>query len=806
MALRIIPGSTTVKNNVTSVSFDIVTTDASVSWIISESSSWITLPVNYGTGSATVTVNLQTNTSQTNDRTGVITVFYIEYSKQFTVKQLSVEHSDDTIPLTVSPTLINTADGSNNQTFTVTCTAAWSAISNVTWCVISEVTSTSFKAAWNQNTSGGSRTALITVKGTTQATQVVTVTINQAAGSSGGDSLTLSPTSLSFIAAGEDKTISITASGSWTATSDHSDWCPITAPASGSGNGTIHIVPTANTGEQRTATITVVCGSVTKTVSVAQAAGSATGDTLSIDLTSINIDAAGGTRTITVTSNIDWTVISTATAVCTVDPSSGSNNGQVTVTIPPNTTENTRNASIVFSKTGGSTMATCNVSQAAQGASSLSISPESLTFYASASAHEVNITTDTAWSISIPIDATWLSVNYESGTGNKTIEVSTVSNASYDNRSTDLTISGGGVTKTLHVLQYKNIVWNVSSETLTIPSAGSSTTFDVQSHSGSNSYNFNIFLPDSPTWLSINPSGTVNGDKTITVTVDPNIETESRNAIIRLWSQVGYPQTLEVAVSQAAQGTSSITLSPTVWNVEAGSGTTFQNSITVTAPTGWTASIPSLPGAQDDWCYCSKNSETDLRINVRTNTGSARSCEVVVTAGSETASVTVNQAAASSGEVVYNARFIYDITLRPTTDITTSLYNSGIFCQMYLSDNGTIMHMVRNDNPTFSQYTLSENEIAAGYILGSNNSITFGRSVFDDTIMAYDSQCPNCVNTYNQVSDDYEIIMNSNGTAYCPHCNRVYNLNSGLIVSGGLDGDIPLIRYSSSFGGQIFVI
>ena len=327
MALRIIPGSTTVKNNVTSVSFDIVTTDASVSWIISESSSWITLPVNYGTGSATVTVNLQTNTSQTNDRTGVITVFYIEYSKQFTVKQLSVEHSDDTIPLTVSPTLINTADGSNNQTFTVTCTAAWSATSNVTWCVISEVTSTSFKAAWNQNTSGGSRTALITVKGTTQATQVVTVTINQAAGSSGGDSLTLSPTSLSFIAAGEDKTISITASGSWTATSDHSDWCPITAPASGSGNGTIHIVPTANTGEQRTATITVVCGSVTKTVSVAQAAGSATGDTLSIDLTSINIDASGGERIINVTSNINWTVISTATTVCTVNPSSGSNNG-----------------------------------------------------------------------------------------------------------------------------------------------------------------------------------------------------------------------------------------------------------------------------------------------------------------------------------------------------------------------------------------------------------------------------------------------------------------------------------------------
>ena len=199
-------------------------------------------------------------------------------------------------------------------------------------------------------------------------------------------------------------------------------------------------------------------------------------------------------------------------------------------------------------------MATCSVSQAAQGSTgSLSISPESLTFYAPASEHNVSITSDGAWSVLIPASAdTWLSVDNETGIGNKTIEISTVPNSSYDNRQADITITSGSETKTLHVLQYKNIVWNVSSETLTIPSAGTSTTFDVQSHSGSTSYNFNVFLPDSPTWLSINPSGTIKGDKTITVTVEPNAENETRSTIIRLWSQIGYPQTLEVNVSQAA--------------------------------------------------------------------------------------------------------------------------------------------------------------------------------------------------------------------------------------------------------------
>ena len=183
-------------------------------------------------------------------------------------------------------------------------------------------------------------------------------------------------------------------------------------------------------------------------------------------------------------------------------------------------------------------MATCSVSQAAQGSTgSLSISPESLTFYAPASEHNVSITSDGAWTVGIPASANWLSVDYESGTGNKTIEVSAVPNSTYDNRQTDVTITAGSESKTLHVLQYKNIVWNVSVDTLTVASGGGSTTFDVQSHSGSNTYKYSVFLPDAQTWVSINPSGTeVRGDQTITVTVEPNTDSDSRSAIIRLWS------------------------------------------------------------------------------------------------------------------------------------------------------------------------------------------------------------------------------------------------------------------------------
>ena len=94
------------------------------------------------------------------------------------------------------------------------------------------------------------------------------------------NNLSVSPSSLSYTAAGESKTITVTSNTSWTATSSAS-WLTI-SPASGSNNGTITAVATANTStSQRTATITVSGTGVTaQTISVTQAgeSGGETGD------------------------------------------------------------------------------------------------------------------------------------------------------------------------------------------------------------------------------------------------------------------------------------------------------------------------------------------------------------------------------------------------------------------------------------------------------------------------------------------------------------------------------------------------
>ena len=96
---------------------------------------------------------------------------------------------------------------------------------------------------------------------------------------SSSNTLSVSPSSLNYTAAGESKTISVTSNISWTATSS-ANWLTI-SPASGSNNGTITAVASANTAtSQRTATITISGNNVSsQTISVTQAGNNGGGGT-----------------------------------------------------------------------------------------------------------------------------------------------------------------------------------------------------------------------------------------------------------------------------------------------------------------------------------------------------------------------------------------------------------------------------------------------------------------------------------------------------------------------------------------------
>ena len=169
--------------------------------------------------------------------------------------------------------------------------------------------------------------------------------------------LTVNPTSLSYAAAGESKTVTVTSNTSWTATSSAS-WLTI-SPASGSNNGTITAVAAANTSSsQRTATITVSGGGLTRTVSVTQAGVSYN---LTVSPSSLSYIADGESKIVTVTSNTSWTATSSASWL-TVSPASGSNNGTITAVAAANASTSQRTATITVA--GGGITRTVSVTQA----------------------------------------------------------------------------------------------------------------------------------------------------------------------------------------------------------------------------------------------------------------------------------------------------------------------------------------------------------------------------------------------------------------------------------------------------------
>ena len=257
--------------------------------------------------------------------------------------------------------------------------------------------------------------------------------------------LTVNPSSLSYTAAGESKTVTVTSNTSWTVTSSAS-WLTV-SPASGSNSGTITAVAAANTSSsQRTATITVSgTGVSSQTISVTQAGVSYN---LTVSPSSLSYAAAGESKTVTVTSNTSWTATSSASWL-TVSPASGSNNGTITAVAAANTSTSQRTATITVS--GSGITRTVSVTQDGATSYTLTVSPSSLSYVAAGESKTVTVTSNTSWTATS--SANWLTVSPASGSNNGTITAVAAANTSSSQRSATITVSGSGVTRTVSVTQ-----------------------------------------------------------------------------------------------------------------------------------------------------------------------------------------------------------------------------------------------------------------------------------------------------------------------------------------------------------------
>jgi hypothetical protein len=243
-------------------------------------------------------------------------------------------------------------------------------------------------------------------------------------------SYSLSPSQQSFPSSGGTGSVSVTAGDGcpWSAGSN-ADWITITGGASGTGNGTVSYSVAANTSVARAGTLTIA----DQTFTVSQAA---TGCSYSINPTQQAFGYAGGTGSVSVTTdpNCSWTATSNASWVTITGGASGTGNGTVSYSVAANTS---------VARSGTLTIAgqTFTVNQAALNCS-YSISPSSTSIAAAGGTGSVAVTASAGCSWTAASNAAWISITSgASGSGSGSVGYSVSANTD-GARTGTLTIAG----------------------------------------------------------------------------------------------------------------------------------------------------------------------------------------------------------------------------------------------------------------------------------------------------------------------------------------------------------------------------
>ncbi|MBQ8486276.1 MAG: BACON domain-containing protein [Prevotella sp.] len=160
------------------------------------------------------------------------------------------------------------------------------------------------------------------------------------------------PPNLQLLGDGQETELRISANCNWSI-SYFALWLTVT-PSSGSNTATVKVSAGKNsTGAERSATLAIRGGNAPeRSVVVTQSKGSEepVAKTLATNTTSLSFEAKGETKSFTISSNTSWTV--SKPDWCTLSVSSGTGNGEVTVTAAENTVKEQRTGQIIITGEG----------------------------------------------------------------------------------------------------------------------------------------------------------------------------------------------------------------------------------------------------------------------------------------------------------------------------------------------------------------------------------------------------------------------------------------------------------------------
>ncbi len=449
-------------------------------WRASSDASWLTI-TSGGSGTGNGTINFSAASTTGPSRTGNISV------EGQTAKVVQAQGCT----FDISPESKDVAASGEDVTVAVAASAGcgWTSRNNVSWIGVSDSGTGNGSARVHiEANPGPARSGTATIAGRT-------FTVNQ----SSGCSLSLSSSSATVPSGGASGSFDVRGGDgcSWTASSN-APWLTITGNASGTGNGTVRYSAQANSGPQRTGTITV--GSLSFTVTQEGACS------YSLNSTSQNVGSGGGTLSVDVAAagGCAWTATSNAPWITVASGGSGSGNGTVQLAVAASS-EGERRGTVTIA---GQTF---TVVQASGCTVSLSPTGQGVPAGGGQGAFTVNAGAGCAWTATANVP--WISVTSgASGTGSGSVQFTVAANPGAARTGT-ISVSG----QTFTVNQDAGCNPSVAPETINAPAGGASQPVNVTT-----SPDCSWTAVSNAPWIVVSAGASGSGNGTVQLDVQAN--------------------------------------------------------------------------------------------------------------------------------------------------------------------------------------------------------------------------------------------------------------------------------------------
>jgi len=319
---------------------------------------------------------------------------------------------------------------------------------------------------------------------------------------------------LSFQGSGGSQTINVLSNVSWKPSSSAS-WAK--ADVSTDGKALTVSVDENPSDASRTAIITLSSASgITSSVNVTQEPAGVTGSTETLEF-----DKDGGAKSITISADATWE-IKTSDSWISVTPSSGTaGSHMLSISVQENNSTSER-AGYVYVNIGSSSKLQIPIVQKGL---YIEVKPISLSFSADAESKQLEISSNTDWSITSLPD--WLTTNSQSGKNSQTITLKSQVNTSASSRSGKIKIEKQGMTL--------SVVVDVLQEGMNLSVDNNNLQF------GANASTQNVVINTYAEWTASCSEGWITlsqtsgtGKSTLSISVEENNGDNSRTGNVRI--------------------------------------------------------------------------------------------------------------------------------------------------------------------------------------------------------------------------------------------------------------------------------